>query len=301
MGERKRVKEIVEQSMLSPGCNRLFIYLCHAVPPSIGYNWRLSLSLALDYSYGCCGGGSGIGSNGCCWVSWRRFPRICWTACWWSRAMFCISLTRERQCGLRKRRRSAPTPALPCLAPVSHHLSLHASLSSARGGGCAAAATAVASSRPGTLHTFATGLARGGRKYFRLCTAQRSAALHGIYLSKFANYCVSCSARKLERGHLLRRPFTFDNCLVGIFLMGSDPVTLPIPHQPPLPLSLLLDRVQPKSILHAGFFMAFEWISPRQRTNWRHALRLCQDDNVKDFTRFGQRQRKFRVAEGWGG
>lgn len=30
--------------MLSPGCNRLFIYLCHAVPPSIGYNWRLSLS-----------------------------------------------------------------------------------------------------------------------------------------------------------------------------------------------------------------------------------------------------------------
>lgn len=33
-----------QESMLSPGCNRLFIYLCHAVPPSIGYNWRLSLS-----------------------------------------------------------------------------------------------------------------------------------------------------------------------------------------------------------------------------------------------------------------
>lgn len=44
MRKRESERELVEQSMLSPGCNRLFIYLCHAVPPSIGYNWRLSLS-----------------------------------------------------------------------------------------------------------------------------------------------------------------------------------------------------------------------------------------------------------------
>lgn len=61
--------------------------------------------------------------------------------------------------------------------------------------------------------------------------------------------------QKLERGHLLRRPFTFDNCLVGIFLMGSDPVT---PHHHPLARLLpCLDAVQLKSILHAGFFYGF--------------------------------------------
>lgn len=107
--------------------------------------------------------------------------------------------------------------------------------------------------------------------------------------------------QKLERGHLLRRPFTFDNCLVGIFLMGSDPVTLPYPTLPcHLPIFLFfpcsLTQCSSSRFCTLVFFMAFEWISPRQRTNWRHALRLCQDDNVKDFTRFAQRQRKFRLG-----
>lgn len=92
-----------QESMLSPGCNRLFIYLCHAVPPSIGYNWRLSLSRLWTPAMA---GAGGSGAS-CCY-------------CCGCRVMFCISLTRERQCGLRKRQCSAPTPCSP--HPVSRLL-----------------------------------------------------------------------------------------------------------------------------------------------------------------------------------
>lgn len=215
------------------------------MPRCAAFNW-LQLALisvpALDSSYG----SPGSGASCCC----------CYDCCG-CRVMFCISLTRERQCGLRKRQCSAPTPCprsrsrSRCSAAVGPSPSCTL---------CFILFILLVLPRPGTLHTFATGLARGGRKYFRLC-ALLSLSLSLWLCSAWNLFEQICKllrfvpGQKLERGHLLRRPFTFDNCLVGIFLMGSDPVT---PHHHPLALLLpCLDAVQLKSILHAGFFYGF--------------------------------------------
>lgn len=142
--------------------------------------------------------------------------------------------------------------------------------------------------RPGTLHTFATGLARGGRKYFRLCTALSVLCMEFIW----ANLQIIAFRARPETG-------TWTSITTPIYIWqlpcwhlfnGLRP-SYPTPTYP-----TALTQCSSSRFCTLVFFMAFEWISPRQRTNWRHALRLCQDDNVKDFTRFGQRQRKFRVG-----
>lgn len=153
------------------------------MPRCAAFNW-LQLALisvpALDSSYG----SPGSGASCCC----------CCYGCCGCRVMFCISLTRERQCGLRKRQCSAPTPCPRSRSRCSAAVGPSPSCTL-----CFILFILLVLPRPGTLHTFATGLARGGRKYFRLCAllslSLSHCALHGIYLSKFANYCVSCPAR----------------------------------------------------------------------------------------------------------
>lgn len=122
------------------------------MPRCAAFNW-LQLALisvpALDSSYGSPGSGAS-----CC----------CWYGCCGCRVMFCISLTRERQCGLRKRQCSAPTPCPRSRSRCSAAVGPSPSCTL-----CFILFILLVLPRPGTLHTFATGLARGGRKYFRLC------------------------------------------------------------------------------------------------------------------------------------
>lgn len=209
------------------------------MPRCAAFNW-LQLALisvpALDSSYGSPGSGAS-----CC----------CCYGCCGCRVMFCISLTRERQCGLRKRHCSAPTPPVPVtrlllvLLHLAHYASSSSSFSCCRVQGLC-------------IHLPLAWLVAGANI---LGSAHCSLSLSLFLCSAWNLFEQICKllrfvpGQKLERGHLLRRPFTFDNCLVGIFLMGSDPVT---PHHHPLALLLpCLDAVQLKSILHAGFFYGF--------------------------------------------
>lgn len=148
------------------------------MPRCAAFNW-LQLALisvpALDSSYGSPGSGAS-----CC----------CCYGCCGCRVMFCISLTRERQCGLRKRQCSAPTPPVPVarlllvLLHLAHYASSSSSFSCCRVQGLC-------------IHLPLAWLVAGanilGSAHCSLSLSH--CALHGIYLSKFANYCVSCPAR----------------------------------------------------------------------------------------------------------
>lgn len=200
--------------------------------------------------------------------------------------MFCISLTRERQCGLRKRQCSAPTA-------------------------CPRSSAAVGPSPSCTLCFIPISCCRVLGLCIHLPLAWLVAGANILGSALLSVLCMEFIWANLQIIAFRARPETgtWTSITTPIYIWqlpcwhlfnGLRPSysTLPyhLPHSHLPLLSLPWRSAAQVDFARWFFFMAFEWISPRQRTNWRHALRLCQDDNVKDFTRFGQRQRKFRLG-----